>query len=373
MAWVKERERADKSIYYCVFFREDGKQRSLSFGDSTEAHQFAELVDQIGPGKAREVMNIVTTTRTGLTVSQWCLQHIEHLSAVEKGTAKRYRAYVRNDIAGPLGDLLLDDLKAAHVAGWIAELTADGASGKTVANKHGFLAGALNGAVRAGHIKTNPCEGTKLPRWDREEMVFLERDEFALFIAEVPDYWRPLVEFLVSSGCRWSEATALKPAAINVTKGTVRITKAWKTGAGGYTLGVPKTKMSVRTINVPTRVLANLDLSGEWVFTNSGRGKGKFADGAVRDDDRPVRAHSFHPNVWVPALTRARAKGLEKSPRIHDLRHTCASWLIQSGRPLPDVQGHMGHESIVTTVKNYGHLDRTSGQDNAAAIDAMLP
>ena len=123
----------------------------------------------------------------------------------------------------------------------------------------------------------------------------------------------------------------------------MRITKAWKTGAGGYTLGVPKTKKSVRTINVPTRVLAQLDLRGEWVFTNSGRGKGRFADGQVRPDDSPVRIHSFQPGVWRPAVARAKAAGLTKTPRVHDLRHTCASWLMQAGRPLPSVQAHMGH------------------------------
>ncbi|WP_422748710.1 hypothetical protein ACN27E_10150 [Mycobacterium sp. WMMD1722] len=73
----------------------------------------------------------------------------------------------------------------------------------------------------------------------------------------------------------------------------------------------------MRTIYVPTTVLQKLDLSGEWVFTNSGRGR--------RNADGPVRIHFFHPNVWVPAVARAREDGLTKKPRIHDLRHTCAS------------------------------------------------
>lgn len=129
---------------------------------------------------------------------------------------------------------------------------------------------------------------------------------------------------------------------------------------------------SVRTINVPTDILAKLDLTGKWVFTNSGRGKGNYADGKTRIDDNPVRIHSFGPNVWRPAVDRAKTKGLTKSPRIHDLRDTCASWLIGAGRPLPAVQAHLGHESIQTTSDVYGHLDRSSGRDNAAAIGALL-
>ena len=46
-------------------------------------------------------------------------------------------------------------------------------SAKTAANKHGFLAGALNAAVRARHISANPCDGNRLRRDEPDEMVFL--------------------------------------------------------------------------------------------------------------------------------------------------------------------------------------------------------
>jgi integrase len=368
MAWIKPRERRDGSIYYAVMFREDGKQSSVSWDDYEDAQSCKQLIDQVGPGRAREIMRIVSSPRKSQTLGTYLTQYTDGLTGVQAGTAARYRAYIRNDL-GPIADIPLTALSRDDIAAWIGGLAG---SGKTVANKHGFIAGALNAAVRDGKLKSNPCDGNRLPRWDREDMVFLERDEFRILLAAVPEYWRPLIEFLVASGARWSEATALKPKDIHVAAGTVRIAKAWKTGGGGYELGTPKTKKSVRTINVPTAVLTKIDLSGEWVFTNSGLGKGHYADGVVRDDDNPVRIHSFHPNVWRPALARAKQEGLTKSPRVHDLRHTCASWLIQAGRPLPAIQAHLGHESIVTTVGTYGHLDRSSGQGNADAIGAML-
>lgn len=43
-------------------------------------------------------------------------------------------------------------------------------------------------------------------------------------------------------------------------------------------------------------------------------------------------------------------------PRVHDLRHTHASRLIEAGVPLPVIQVRLGHESITTTVGTYGHL-----------------
>ena len=74
----------------------------------------------------------------------------------------------------------------------------------------------------------------------------------------------------------------------------------------------------------------------------------------------------------LAALARAKEAGLSKRPRIHDLRHTCASWLIQAGRPLPAIQQHLGHESITTTVGTYGHMDRSSGKDNADVLGGLI-
>lgn len=139
-------------------------------------------------------------------------------------------------------------------------------------------------------------------------MVFLTESEFATLLNAVTEYWRPFVLFLVASGARWSEATALKPGDVDVEQGTVRISRAWKVTSEGSKLGPPKSSKSVRTINVADSVLTKLDYTGEWLFKN-------------RAGDY-VRAQGFNRRVWAPGVARA---GLDKSPRIHDLRHTCGS------------------------------------------------
>lgn len=363
---LRFRTRSDGSTYTQVRFRIHGKQTSVSFNDHAEAMQFDDLITKVGPAKALEITRIVIAHDKALTVGEWLHHHNEHLTGVEAGTLTRYRSYAKHDFAA-IEDIPLAALTDEDVSLWLKNLkNRDGRkpSGKTVANKHGYLAGALNTAVERGHLRANPCDKVKLPRWDREEMCFLEPLEYQILREAVSEYWRPLVDFLVVSGARWSEATALKPSDVDRVAGTVRITRAWKTGGGGYTLGVPKTKKSVRTINVDGSILDQLDYSQIWLFTNSGRGR--------RNPDGVVRIHSFNPNVWQPALARARELGLAKQPRVHDLRHTCASWLIAKGRPLPAVQQHLGHESILTTVGVYGHLDRSSGQGNADALAELL-
>lgn len=169
-----------------------------------------------------------------------------------------------------------------------------------------------------GKLTANPCAGVRLPRTEEREMVFLTREEYQTLRAAFSDRYRPLVDFLVASGCRASEALALKPSDVDRQAETVRIVRAWKRDAGSYYLGPPKTKKSVRTINVSTSVLDQLDYSKEWLFTGSNGG--------------PVRLYSWRSNVWVKTRAKAMRRDeanpdkpvLTKSPRIHDLRHTCA-------------------------------------------------
>ena len=223
------------------------------------------------------------------------------------------------------------------------------------------------------HISFNPAAGQKLPDTVRQEIVALSPHEFARLLDAVPEYWRPLVEFLVASGARWGEATALRPADVNRADGTVRISRAWKrtyeAGGIGYEIGVPKTKRSIRTINVAKETLDKLDYSGEFLFSNRA--------------GRPVRGNGFHDRVWSPAVERvwpsrdADGNPIPKEklpfrPRIHDLRHSCATWMVLAGVPLPVVQAHLGHESINTTISLYSHMDRKSGQAAADAIATAL-
>src|SRR5271157_325992 len=241
----------------------NGKQSSSSFNDHAAAVRFQELANKTSAAKALEIWATQTPGADSFTVASWCTHHVDHLTGVNEATRARYRRYIANDIApSKIGPLPLAALTNADVAQWLNSLTG---SAKTAANKHGFLAGALNAAVRARHISANPCDGNRLRRDAPSEMVFLTHEEFALLHSCVSEYWQPMVEFLVASGARFGEATALRPGDIDLAEGTVRIQRAWRYVVGeGFQLGPPKTKRSVRTIDVDPSVLGHLDLTGEW-------------------------------------------------------------------------------------------------------------
>jgi integrase len=65
------------------------------------------------------------------------------------------------------------------------------------------------------------------------------------------------------------------------------------------------------------------------------------------------------------------AAGIE-SFQFHDLRHTFASWLVQRGRTLKEVQEALGHQTITMTMR-YSHLAPDHLRAAVAALDGMLP
>ncbi|KZM68403.1 tyrosine-type recombinase/integrase [Nocardia terpenica] len=356
-----------------MLFRHHGKQSSQSFDDPVAARRWQLLLDQVGPDKALEVLAAEASgTMAPVTVAEWAEHYIGHLTGIGRKALHDYRTYVRRDIAPVMGQLPLLAVDRDVIAEWVNGLESKGLAAKTIANKHGFLFAMFKAAVADGKIPTNPCAGTRLPRSLAPEMVFLTQDEFAALHDAMTERYRVLLRLLVASGARLGEVTALTVGDIDPDRQTARISKAWKPdGRGGAILGPPKTRRSLRTVNLPAELITDLRLdrpAHQLLFENA-RG------GPVRQDTLRSRW-----NAAIRSLVHLDDRGRVvtdhlhgKRPRIHDLRHTCASWMIAAGIPLPVIQAHLGHESIKTTVDTYGHLDRHAHASAAAAIAAMLP
>lgn len=364
MASIRRRTRSDGREYFAVLHRVDGTQTSDSFGTPERAEAFKRLVELYGGEAARRIDKADDGTQT---LVEYLRGYVTGLTGIEKAARDRYTRFIDRDIVGrPIAELPLTAVDETAVGAWVNTLASTEYRGKlpaakTIANKHGFLAGATKAAHRRGLIKTDPCASTRLPEGQRADMVFLTAPEFWTIHGELAARWRPLAVWLVSTGMRFSEATALTVGDVDAATKSVRITKAWKYASStkAQTIGTTKTRKGVRTISVPESALAVLDLdrpASSLLFVNA-------------SGERVKQKMFYEP--WE----RARAAAFEatqKKPRVHDLRHTCASWMIQAGTPLPVVQEHLGHESIQTTVGVYGHLDRAAMNRAAVAIDAAI-
>ena len=301
MASLRVRKRADGSTAYNVVYVHDGRQTSVTFDTEPAADEFLNSVRLLGSERAMKAFGIAPTARaaarqpSGVTVADWVASYIASRSGVAKSTIYDYEAVLRNDIKPhTIGGIPLELLVRGDVVEWVNGMTA---SGKTIANKHGLLSAALNAAVRAELIPSNPAVGLRLPRSEKPEMVFLTKEEFAQLAAGFTDHWQPLIEFMALSGMRFGEISALKPSDVDREACTVRIARSrkrtYEKGAN-YEVGPTKTQRSERTINVHRTVLEKLDYSGEWLFTTT-RGK-------------PILVSSWRTNVWYKSVRRAQER-----------------------------------------------------------------
>jgi integrase len=229
---------------YRVLWRADGRQRSLTFENLPSAERFKTLVEDHGPDEALRVIELDEIGKHVPTVTEWLNIHIDNLTGVQPATLNRYRTYVTRDVDPVFGSLPISAVTETTIARWVNQL--DG-SGKTISNKHGFVSGAFNAAVRAGVMATNPCVGRRLPHTRVEETVFLTPAEFKLLRDHIErERWKNLATWLVTTGMRFSEATALTPSDIDAEARTCRINKAWKY-SGDYRPEIGPPKMVMRS------------------------------------------------------------------------------------------------------------------------------
>lgn len=376
MASVTARANRDGTITWRVQARVAGKMRQESFLDRKGADQFAALVDRVGFDAARTTRKARQgVAEEALTLRDWAARYLDpsqgYLVGVMPATVRSYQLAAERSFLAVLGDLPLEAITAQEVGRWLHwqqqqtnPRTGRPIAAKTIRNHHAVLSAMLTAATQAGHIRGNPARGARIGRGQqRQEMTLITAEEFEAIYDELPDYARPLARFLVGTGMRWGEATALTWADVDLTisPATARITKAWKRGENGSpVLGSTKTAKSVRTVSLPPQVVeAMLPVRGpaELVFPGPG-GIGQQA-----------WTKRFHRLAWHPAVA---ASGIGKRPRVHDLRHAQSSWMIAQGVPLPWIQQRLGHEKVTTTVDTYGHLTPEAHEQMALVMERVF-
>jgi integrase len=367
VASIRERPTSTGSPRYVVTYRHNGKQTSDTFTRKRDAEKARDLINALGPDEALpRIYGKAVLTGEMPTVSEWLDKHIADLTAVTDRTRADYRIVARRHVAPTLGALDVDEVTVADVARWANDL--EGAvSAKTIANVRALLSAAFGYAIEQGLRTDNPMRRLRRSRageHERPDMVTLTPQEFSHLRSLIAERWRPFVTVLAGTGMRFGEAVALEVGDVDLLAETpiVRVTKALKRIPGGFEVGPPKSRKSRRTISLSddlVDVLAPLVTRerGDLLFTG---GNG------VR-----VSHSNFYNRVWLPAV-RQFATETGRRPRIHDLRHSHASWLIARGVHLEVIRDRLGHESITTTSGVYSHLLPDQHRLTAAALGGLL-
>lgn len=357
---------------YRVRYRQADVERSETFRRYSDAEMFRDI---LGSGKADRLTEALAwlhakdESQRSATFGEWFETWASQLTGITSRTKADYRAMHRRYLTS-LDPLPLPLISRAHVARLVNELETKPRppknkplSPKTIKHAINLLSTVLSVAQDDGLIARNPVKRVTLPKVRRREgdYLFLTHEEGGRLVAATPEHYRPLVTFLLGTGLRWSEATALQVRHVDLANGTVRVERAWKRVPGGFEIGVPKSDKSTRTVNAAVAALLAVEplthrRGTEYLFTTPSGGV--------------VRHSNFYNRIWKPACDKA---GLtDPRPTIHDCRSTFGSWLISEGIGLEAVQDQLGHESYQTTRKIYAHLLPAVGVAAGRAASAAL-
>lgn len=272
-------------------------------------------------------------------------------SAARVGLKAKTRAgddsLLRTHVLPEFGELPCNRIERSQGREWIARLQAQGLSASRIRQAYFVVNMILDEAVEDRALARNPLRGLDLPRIPRREMRFLSSEEVGRLAESVPDLYRPLIFVLAYGGVRVGEALALRRKRCDLLRSRLVIAESLADVNGTLHFGATKTHQ-VRTVRLPGFLR---DLLAEHLAGNVANDPEALV--FTSTEGAPIRLSNWRRRVWERALQRA---GLPSDLRIHDLRHTAAALLIHQGAHPKQIQAHLGHASITTTLDRYGHL-----------------
>jgi integrase len=291
-------------------------------------------------------------------------------------TEKTYQGYVwqLKQVRDKLGSRKLSTVRGVDVQKFYGELQAAGMSPKTVRHIHAVLSSAFKQAVKWQMLAANPCDAAELPRQVRHEMQSLNKDEAARFLAAAQeDKHAVIFSFMLCTGARPAETFGLKWSDLDVSKGRATITRTlhWRAGGGWY-FGEPKTSRSRRTVPLPASLTHSLKAHRRQQAETRLRLGPDY-----QNHDLVFATEIGTPLHWQNVIKRHFKKilhtaGLPESFRLYDLRHTCATLLLQAGVNPKVVSERLGHASIVLTLDTYSHVLPDMQNEATAKLEKIL-
>jgi integrase len=207
---------------------------------------------------------------------------------------------------------------------------------------HNQLSAIFNHAVRYYNLRENPCKKAgSMGKKKNREMMFWTKEQYLKFAEVMMD--KPLsfyaFEMLYWCGIREGELLALTPADFDFEKRTVTINKSYQRLNGQDLITTPKTEKSNRVITMPQFLAEEIQDYIKMLY-------------GIGPDDRMF-------TVTKSYLHREMDRGAKEAGvpriRIHDIRHSAVSLLIDMGFSATAIADRVGHESIDITY-NYAHL-----------------
>ena len=220
---------------------------------------------------------------------------------------------------------------------------------------HNQLSAIFNHATRFYNLQNNPCQKAgSMGKKKNREMLFWTKEEYLKFAEVMMD--KPLsyyaFEMLYWCGIREGELLALTPSDFDFEKGSVSITKSYQCLNGRDLITTPKTEKSNRVIRMPKFLVQEIQDYLKMLY-------------GIGPEDRMFQVTKSY---LYREMKRGSKEAGVKCIRVHDIRHSAVSLLIDMGFSATAIADRVGHESIEITY-NYAHMFPSRQAEMADKLD----
>ncbi len=264
------------------------------------------------------------------------------------------------------------DLTPMHIQNYYNSKISEGLSASTVKRQHANIHKALDCALRMNIIPYNPADRITLPKREHYTGKFYDESQLKQLMEICKGTPIESCVFLtVNYGFRRSEVLGLKWSAVNFTENTITVNHTAVLTIGGVVYeDSTKNKASLRTLPLTDGVksyLLELREHQKDMEEQFGDCYHKSEYICTYDDGREIP-----PDYVTHKFAKILATSDLPKIRFHDLRHSAASLLINSGFNLKEVQEWLGHSNIATTGNIYSHLQYASKVNMAKRFNELL-
>lgn len=321
-------ETKSKTHPYRVRWREDGRNLSRSVRTMAEA-KVLKAEAELGQVAVRKGPHL----EFGEVFVAW----LDARPSLKDSTRRNYMGMLN----GGLDDLRyapIHEISTPRLRQWVTDRLEDGAAPGTVNRRLKAIRSVMRFALAEGVITMDPSVGVSAPQGvsrsrhldppTQREVERLAKEVDAL------GWDGELIIFLAWTGLRLGEALALTGRDIDLQRSRVRV-------KGG------KTDAAARTVPYPDRLAE------------------RMAEAAQLPRRRVFEDAGSQNTIRKTLAAACEAIGIDRLVP-HDLRHTCASWLLDQGVPVPVVSRWLGHANASITLDTYGHM-MGDGLESAAA------
>ena len=288
--------------------------------------------------------------------------------SVRESTYESYRRQVRRYVVPAIGRVKLKSLSAMHVQGMYRSMLNRGLSSRTVQYTHAVLHRALKQAMRWGLVPRNVCEDVNRPQLKTDEIQPLDREQTRkLLQAAKGDRLHALYVVAVTAGLRPGEMLALRWSDVDLEAGTLQINRA----LSDREFATPKTPRSRRKIELSSPARAALRAHHKRQLEERMQKAGLWKNHGLVFPST-VGTPLSHRNVVRSFKALLKRAGLPVGTRLYDLRHTCATLLLNGNVHPKYVQKLLGHASISQTLDTYSHVLKGMDGGIGSAMDEAL-